>query len=133
MFLSPDPIGLAGGSNLYVYANNAPTMFTDPDGLCPRGFKPMEGNPGACVKDDRVDPNKCATGECAAGLPPPKNDCRTQSDIDEGTCEMICGWVSPGPPLPLSKTSAGKTGASYVGCKALCKNETFRRIFTQGR
>jgi len=34
-FLTQDPIGLAGGVNLYSYAGNNPVMFTDPFGLCP--------------------------------------------------------------------------------------------------
>jgi RHS repeat-associated protein len=33
-FLTQDPIGLAGGVNLYSYAGNNPVMFTDPFGLC---------------------------------------------------------------------------------------------------
>ncbi|HZG42137.1 MAG TPA: RHS repeat-associated core domain-containing protein, partial [Longimicrobium sp.] len=34
-FVSEDPIGLAGGINPYVYAENGPVNFTDPFGLCP--------------------------------------------------------------------------------------------------
>ena len=34
-FLTQDPIGLAGGVNLYAYAGNDPVAFTDPFGLCP--------------------------------------------------------------------------------------------------
>jgi RHS repeat-associated protein len=34
-FTQEDPIGLLGGLNLYTYANNAPTMYTDPLGLEP--------------------------------------------------------------------------------------------------
>jgi RHS repeat-associated protein len=34
-FISEDPIGFAGGSNLYAYAANAPTTYTDPTGNNP--------------------------------------------------------------------------------------------------
>lgn len=34
-FLTQDPIGLAGGVNLYSYAGNNPIAYTDPFGLCP--------------------------------------------------------------------------------------------------
>ena len=34
-WLSADPIGEAGGMNLYRYANNSPLMFVDPDGKIP--------------------------------------------------------------------------------------------------
>jgi RHS repeat-associated protein len=34
-FLSQDPIGLAGGVNLYAYAGNNPANYSDPYGLAP--------------------------------------------------------------------------------------------------
>ena len=34
-FAQEDPIGLAGGLNLYGYANGDPVNFSDPFGLCP--------------------------------------------------------------------------------------------------
>ena len=34
-FVNPDPIGFAGGTNWYAYANNNPVTFTDPSGNCP--------------------------------------------------------------------------------------------------
>jgi hypothetical protein len=33
-FINADPIGFAGGSNWYAYANNSPLLFIDPSGLC---------------------------------------------------------------------------------------------------
>lgn len=34
-FTQPDPIGIAGGLNVYGYANGDPINFSDPFGLCP--------------------------------------------------------------------------------------------------
>src|SRR5690606_22794222 len=34
-FLTQDPIGLAGGTNLYAYAGNNPVAWSDPYGLTP--------------------------------------------------------------------------------------------------
>ena len=33
-FITEDPIGLRGGTNVYAYVNGAPTFATDPSGLC---------------------------------------------------------------------------------------------------
>jgi RHS repeat-associated protein len=50
MFVSSDPIGLAGGMNTYLYANGSPLMYTDPLGL----FVPL------------IIPGICAAGGCEA-------------------------------------------------------------------
>jgi RHS repeat-associated protein len=39
-FTQQDPIGIAGGLNLYGYANGDPINFSDPFGLCPDGPVP---------------------------------------------------------------------------------------------
>jgi RHS repeat-associated protein len=45
-FTQEDPIGFAGGSNLYAYAGNNPASYTDPFGLCP---EPGNKNGTVCV------------------------------------------------------------------------------------
>lgn len=39
----PDPIGLAGGLNLYGYANGDPINYHDPFGLCPEDQRDGDG------------------------------------------------------------------------------------------
>ncbi|MGE0354974.1 MAG: RHS repeat-associated core domain-containing protein, partial [Gemmatimonadales bacterium] len=46
-FLTQDPIGLAGGVNLYAYAGNNPVAYTDPWGLCK---KPKGEGVGICIE-----------------------------------------------------------------------------------
>jgi RHS repeat-associated protein len=46
-FLTQDPIGLAGGVNLYSYAGNNPVAYSDPFGLCP----PRNTNVNDCGND----------------------------------------------------------------------------------
>ena len=42
-FVSEDPIGLAGGINVYAYAGSNPASFTDPSGLCAEDLCIAEG------------------------------------------------------------------------------------------
>jgi RHS repeat-associated protein len=60
-FISEDPLGMAGGSNLFAYAGNIPTSFIDPLGLKPSPCfgcapgAPRGGNgPGGNGPDERT-------------------------------------------------------------------------------
>ena len=87
-FISEDPIGLAGGGNVYGYAGNNPVSYVDPDGLSPLSlFGPIGGICGGChlplyplpsppagpAGEGRYFPaDPCATGaaSCTAPSPP---------------------------------------------------------------
>lgn len=93
-FLTEDPIGMAGGINLYAYAGNNPARLTDPFGLepCPEPPcpEPSEGPPVAL---------------------PPGKDGQPNSWIKKpGTGERPNKWV---PKLPLPSQTGGQPGASW--------------------
>ena len=52
-FTQQDPIGFAGGSNLYAYAGNDPITYSDPYGLCPNPLAPGLGSL-QCVLEDAI-------------------------------------------------------------------------------
>ncbi len=52
-FLQPDPIGIAGGLNLYAYANNNPVRWFDPWGL--RWVNADEAMEGSAVGEEGGD------------------------------------------------------------------------------
>ena len=52
-FTQQDPIGFAGGSNLYGYAGGNPVTYSDPFGLCPEEKKDADGKcPGGLSTED---------------------------------------------------------------------------------
>lgn len=50
-FLQRDPIGIAGGINLYEYSDSAPTMAIDPDGLTPSMSPPAMAGAGFTAEE----------------------------------------------------------------------------------
>ena len=67
----------------------------------------------------------CVTAECIVGFPP-RIDVRTNTQIQEAGCQMICGWLWPGPIVPTRKvellTWTASQTTSYFGCKWICKD-----------
>lgn len=69
-FLQPDPIGTAGGINLYAYVGNDPLNAMDPFGLSPmekgsNGYSLTDANPDPVISGQRYV--QAALGLCAAG------------------------------------------------------------------
>lgn len=67
----------------------------------------MDGNPGACVPDDRIDPDICATAECGAGVLP----------YHVATCEENCVAAA----LIACKAAAKGNWAKEHACRASVK------------
>lgn len=51
-FLQEDPIGLAGGMNLYALGGSNPVSYSDPFGLCPYGQAKRDDKTADCPKDE---------------------------------------------------------------------------------
>jgi RHS repeat-associated protein len=52
-----DPLGLAAGINGYVYVDNAPTMYSDPEGLMGSRGNPKDHQPGFIVHGNWCGPD----------------------------------------------------------------------------
>jgi RHS repeat-associated protein len=130
-WLNRDPIGEAGGVNLYAYVNGNPVNAVDPMGLkpvpCPKGL------PESAVCDDGKDnqnaPPKCTTAECAAGVPPAKNDLRPNCEVEKDQCKFRCkiatgisgGAINNALGLGLKGTLGGIPAKNII-CEKVCEN-----------
>ena len=107
MFTQEDPIGLAGGLNLYGFAGGDPINFSDPFGLCP-------------PEDD--DPCNMETGDPILDTPESRQELENsfkQAPLDEigyhkelgGSCtaELACQYAEgtrDGVSIPVTRETA---------------------------
>ncbi|WP_276584080.1 RHS repeat-associated core domain-containing protein, partial [Pseudomonas sp. RIT-PI-AD] len=112
-YVSQDPIGLLGGMNGYGYTGLNPIKYIDPIGLAP--CPPGSVSPGiACYISDASGktgyPNegRCATGDCAAGLPRQNEALQGSLSLDIG----LAGHAGIGGSTSVG-ISIGKKGEDY--------------------
>jgi RHS repeat-associated protein len=110
-FISEDPIGLAGGINIYAYAANSPTNLRDPSGLnpsCPTGYE-MREHPFEDRFGNRQTRSVCVrsgTSTMLTGLTVQAWGFRTPRDQGWSSFPSSRGsdWILPGTGLPMPNT-----------------------------
>ena len=118
-YIEADPIGLEGGINLYLYANAAPTMYSDPLGL-----KPVPCGDGSLGCDDGLlDPNglekdPCISPECR--MFDENYNCKCVNDCVEKWEKRLCRYAlgGRGTIKPICRITAGLICTSR--CKGKC-------------
>ncbi|QWC18003.1 RHS repeat-associated core domain-containing protein [Cellulomonas dongxiuzhuiae] len=104
-FISEDPIGFAGGSNLYAYGANAPTVFTDPTGHNPMLI--------GCVAGAAFDGGAAYIGERLSGR---KVNWGTVGGAAVAGCAIgAMGGVFTGRITTASRLSAPRAGVGAQG------------------
>jgi RHS repeat-associated protein len=122
-FISEDPIGLAGGWNMYAYVNGAPTMFTDPTGLASEGGSGSGGFPGpsACTYYEKRCTDSCGEDKYACEA---KKCCESFGDNKTSNCTRIC--LIQQDQNTCSKLSGNSRDQcrknAHYGCYAVCMN-----------
>ena len=115
-FLQTDPIGIAGGVNMYAYVGNDPSNLIDPFGLEPNSFPCPTGQdliPGQCTTPDDCGAgggtyvpsnNTCVVSSCSSGW-----FCIFGSDLDPFVWGF--GWLTgTGPEWKINLGSTGAIG-----------------------
>ncbi|MBY0491922.1 MAG: RHS repeat-associated core domain-containing protein, partial [Gemmatimonadaceae bacterium] len=118
-FTQSDPIGLAGGANLYAFASGDPVNFRDPFGLCPKGVATCslleEFVHWLAPKSRSANSIASAVTKLAGKLDAMVNSCGTG---------MTCGVVplagvlsSPGPIVQAAAAGSGNFGLGVASAE----------------
>src|SRR5690348_16320930 len=107
-YIESDPIGLRGGANTFSYGDGTPLVSIDRTGLIPAGADQNCFRTGEC---------KCATAECAGGLPPamPPQIC---CDWDAISRCMLTKFAGGGKDCVLCFVSRARDKAACRTCAA---------------
>ncbi|MCL4215059.1 MAG: hypothetical protein KJZ74_14205 [Gemmatimonadales bacterium] len=111
-FTQQDPIGIAGGANVYGFAGGDPVNFSDPFGRCP----PEDNNLDDCQTDQKGDKKSqyCPAG--TQGTPPNCASVKT-GDAVAGSCPNVSGqeWDLGQAAINTSIASGVEEGFAITG------------------
>jgi RHS repeat-associated protein len=118
-FTQEDPLGLAGGLNLYGFASGDPVNLSDPFGLCP----PEDDNNADCVEPDAGESD---AGESDAGSATSTQECNLSCREEWATIKG--GNGDPGVFDPIAIAAGGVAG----GVDALLASNAERSLAGSG-
>ncbi len=127
-YMTPDPLGLWGGINLFAYVENSPLRWIDPWGL--RGWKPIPGfNKWKVTKEKHGDWDKYHLHfEYEGEEVPYRVDPETgkQKKHGEGKCKS--GWKKP---IPTEVIDAARRALGYIDMVETESDQALKKALDQ--